>query len=163
MRGTASIRPHHLLLLALLAAGSFGLYYAWTIGLQRLQAIPTFWVPLAPALPDVPAAQTPPPVPAALAVTRNRPLFWDKRQPPPPPAAKGPPVEPPRLLGVISPSGAPALVMLAQGNPPQQRVFRVRAGQTVGAFTVKSITPQGVELTGPNGPLSLSMPRRVRN
>lgn len=163
MRGNVSLRLHQVLLLVLLGAGGMGLYHAWNIGVQRLAAMSTHWVPLPPALPDVPGAQVPPPVPAALAVTRNRPLFWEKRQPPPPPAPKGPAVEPPRLLGVVIPTGAPALVMLAQGTPPQQRVYRVRAGQTVGAFTVKSISAKGVELTGPSGPLTLSMPRRVQN
>lgn len=159
MARTPVIRWYHVVLLASIAAGTYGLYYAGALAWQRITAL--HWTPRPPQLPAEPAPPPPQPNVAALAATRERPLFWPTRRPPPQPKSAAPASEPPRLLGVATTVDGRAVALLAMGSPPQ-RTKRLAAGQGWEGYTVRTITPQGVELEGPGGVTTLQMPRRVQ-
>lgn len=159
MPNTPVIRWHQVVLLALIAAGGYGLYHAGSLAWQRIQALQ--WTPRMPELPPEPAALAPAPDVAALSATRERPLFWPSRRPPPPPKPAVPVAEPPRLLGVATTADGRSVALLAMGAAPQ-RTRRLAVGQGWDGYTVRAITPQGVELEGPGGVSTLQMPRRVQ-
>jgi len=153
------VRWYHALLLVITVAAGYGLYEAGLRAWQRIQGLQ--WVARMPELPPEPAALPPPPDVAALATTRDRPLFWPSRRPPPPPKPTAPVAEPPRLLGVATTADGRAVALLAFGPAPA-RTRRLAVGQGWEGYTVRSISPQVVEMEGPAGPLSLRMPRRVQ-
>lgn len=159
-RMSGVLKWHHAVLLLLLAVGSAGLYHVVVLGVARLESLS--WEPKVPDLPGAPqpmgALQTVP----ALAITRERPLFWETRRVPQPKVVV-PVVEPPRLIGVIIQPDGGNIALLAQGVGAQRRVTRLRAGQSLNGFTIQTISKSGVELSGPSGAQTLSLPRQVTN
>lgn len=155
---SSTLRLHQLLPLALLVMGGVWLYQCgnqmWN-GLLALQ-----WPAKPPELPTEPVPPSPLAVTVTLTATRDRPLFWDGRRPPPPTGGAGNALaEQPRLLGIVMESGQSNWAVLSQGVPPQRRVFRLKVGQAVGGYTVKSVRAGEVELVGPAGAVQLRPPR----
>lgn len=151
---------HHAVLLLLLAAGGAEMYQVVSLGLARLESLS--WAPKLPDLPGAPQPMSALQAVPALAVTRERPLFWEARRAPQPKAVV-PVVEPPRLIGVIIQPNGGNIALLAQGVGAQRRVTRLRTGQSLNGFTLQTISKSGVELSGTSGVQTLSLPRQVAN
>lgn len=151
------LRIRYLLPLTIFIVGSGWLYLLGKQAWDEVHA--QQWHAKVPELPDEPAQLPVATVLPSLVATRDRPLFWETRKPQPLASAGAVVVEPPRLLGVVLEPGQTGWVVLSQGAPPQRRVHRLRVGQSAGGYTVKAISVREVELTGPNGSITLRPPR----
>jgi general secretion pathway protein N len=113
--------------------------------------------------PAAPPARQPPAIPATTADTGAdaaiaqwgatilaRPLFNQDRRPVQPAAPDT--TEPlPRLSAIIVVGGSRRAIFAASGEKPQT----VAEGGAIGAYRIKTVLPDKVDLIGPNGPVTL--------
>lgn len=153
-----ALRLHQLLPLAVLVLGSLWIVYSGREIWAALQALQ--WPAKPPELPGQPVPPAPLAPAATLTATRDRPLFWEGRRPPLPAGGGATAsVEQPQLMGIVMESGQVTWVVLSQGTPPQRLVSRLKVGQAIGGYTVKSARANEVVLLGPTGEIQLRPPR----